>query len=140
MLRLFSLVCASCLMLIAVSPVKAVEPERKGYVFSMNCKADAAVGALSTPEGRAEAIQAFRELDINKVYVESYRSRIFVSEELLRTIKQDFNNAGFEVQCCVVPTMLSDRPSTGETAISIKHDAQTSENTRSIKFSFLLVK
>lgn len=105
----FAIFVSLCCGLLSATP----DSKRDGYVFSMNCKADAAVDALSTPEGRVEAIEAFRECDIDKVYVESYRSRIFVSEELLKAIKSDFVAAGFEVQCCVVPTMLSDRPSTG---------------------------
>lgn len=60
------------------------------HIFSMNCKADSVVTTLKEKESRLKAIETFRELSISKVYIESYRTDIFVDKELLLTIKEDF--------------------------------------------------
>jgi len=83
------------------------------HVFSMNCKADSVTGVLADEKGRRAAIRAFRGLSITKVYLESYRTKIFVEEDLLRAVKKDFEAAGFDVGGCVVPTQMSDRTATG---------------------------
>ena len=82
------------------------------HIFSMNCKADSVVTTLREKKARIKAIKTFRELSITKVYIESYRTDIFVDKELLLTIKEDFENAGFEIAGCIVPTKMSKRLST----------------------------
>lgn len=83
------------------------------HIFSLNFKADSVNEFLRKPEARQEAIKALRDLSITKVYIESYRTKLFIENELLRTIKSDFESAGFEVCGCIVPTRMSKRTAVG---------------------------
>ncbi len=92
------------------------------HIFSMNCKADAVAGTLADAHARRDAIKAFRELGITKVYVESYRTKLFIPEALLRAVKRDFESAGFEVCGCIVPTQMSERLATGWSSMTCFSD------------------
>ncbi len=102
------------------------------HIFSINCKADSVVEYLSNEKIRQEAIKIFRELPVTKVYLESYRTRIFVEEKLLRAIKKDFESEGFEVCGCIVPTRMSERTAVGWEAVTCFSDESAARLMREV--------
>ena len=79
----------------------------KPHVFSMTCKVTSCNGALSTPEGRAKALDWFRRNHISKLWLESYRHGEHVATERLVEERDAFRREGFEVCGCITPTSLN---------------------------------
>jgi len=83
------------------------------HVFSMSCKVTAVNGDLSSPEGRAKAIDWWRKHGFTKLWLESYRHGESVPTERLVEERDAFRQAGFEVCGMITPTSLSE-PKPGE--------------------------
>lgn len=94
--------------------------------FSINCKVDSVCNELSTSSGRAEAIRIFRRLGVQKVWLETYRNRNFVPASLLAEIKADLVSNGFETGAVIVPTRMSERPSSGWDSVTCFTDPAAS--------------
>ncbi len=94
--------------------------------FSINCKVDSVCGELSDPSGRAEALRIFRRLGVKKVWLETYRNRNFVPADLLSAIKTDLVSGGFETGAVIVPTRMSERPSSGWDSVTCFTDPAAS--------------
>jgi hypothetical protein len=67
---------------------------------------------LSTPEGRAEALEFCRKMGITKVYIEAFRGGYQADAETLKTARDFFRKAGLKVSGCVTTVGLG-KPSTG---------------------------
>jgi hypothetical protein len=67
---------------------------------------------LSTQAGREQALRFCRRMGISKVYVEAFRDGYQADAATLRTARDFFRRAGFQVSGCVTTTQLG-KPSTG---------------------------
>lgn len=67
---------------------------------------------LSTPQGRREALAFCRRLKINKVYIEVFRDGYEANPQTLKTARDFFRSAGFQVSGAIATTQLG-KPSTG---------------------------
>ncbi|HEV2500929.1 MAG TPA: hypothetical protein VGY31_15265, partial [Terriglobia bacterium] len=72
---------------------------------------------LSTPQGREHALQFCRRLHINKVYIEVFRDGYEADPDTLRTARDFFRGAGFEVSGAVATTAIG-KPSTGSKVVA----------------------
>lgn len=77
---------------------------------------------LSTPEGRAKARQWCRDASVSKVYIETFRDGYQASADALKTARDEFAAAGFEVSGCVTPTQVG-KKSTGWNIIACYTDS-----------------
>jgi hypothetical protein len=67
---------------------------------------------LSTPEGRAEALEFCRKMGISKVYVEAFRDGYQADAAALKTARDFFRQAGLKVSGCVTTTRFG-KPTSG---------------------------
>ena len=75
------------------------------HIFSTLFTAESVDKALSTEEGRREAVRWCRETGITKVYVESFRG-LFIEQKILEELRDYFEAEGFEVDGCVTTVKL----------------------------------
>ncbi len=92
--------------------LKAEETSVKRHRFSCTCKAESVIDLFSKQEERQKAIAWFKKHGIEKVYIESWRHGRFAEESLLRTVKNDFQNAGLEIAGCITTTTREIKPLT----------------------------
>lgn len=72
---------------------------------------------LSTPQGREQALQFCHRLHIKKVYIEVFRDGYEADPGTLRTARDFFRRAGFEVSGAVATTAIG-KPSTGSKIVA----------------------
>ncbi|HTV53765.1 MAG TPA: hypothetical protein VMI06_02500 [Terriglobia bacterium] len=98
------IVCLSCAFLFAT----------KAYTvnWSTIITAQTVRDMLSTPKGREQALQFCLRLHIHKVYIEVFRDGYEADPGTLRTARDFFRRAGFEVSGAVATTGIG-KPSTG---------------------------
>lgn len=88
------------------------------HIFSMTCKVDCINEEFNTSEGRQKAIDFFKKMHVELVYLESYRHGFSVPSELLEEVKNEFEKAGIRTAGCITPTQMS-------TVISTEWDIAT---------------
>jgi hypothetical protein len=109
------------------SALKTVGTHRFSTLFTAQDVRD----SLSTPEGRAKAIQWCRDTAVTKVYVESYRNNYSAEKAALITARDEFKKAGFVVSGCVTTTQVG-KKSTGWSLISCYTDPPTQQRIKQI--------
>jgi hypothetical protein len=90
---------------------------------------------LSTPEGRAEALEFCRRMGLTKVYVEAFRDGYQADPQTLTAARDAFRQAGLNVSGCVTTTRLG-KPSTGwEVVACYTHRANQERLASIFRFS-----
>jgi hypothetical protein len=103
--RPFEAALAAVLIATAVPPLAATD-------WSTLFTAQDVRDHLSTPEGRAEALEFCRKLGLKKVYIETFRDAYRADRKALETARDFFRQAGLEVSGCVTTTRFG-KPTTG---------------------------
>jgi hypothetical protein len=86
---------------------------------------------LSTPEGRAEAIEFMRRMGVTKVYLETFRDGYQADPNTLKASRDYFRQAGLKVAGCVATTGLG-KPSTGWKVVACYTNRANRERLASI--------
>jgi hypothetical protein len=86
---------------------------------------------LSTPQGREEALQFCRRMNLSKVYLETFRDGYQADTETLKQARDFFRHAGLAVSGAVATTQLG-KPSTGWNIDSCYTNAANQERLESI--------
>ena len=86
---------------------------------------------LSTPEGRAEAIDFMRRMGVTKVYLETFRDGYQAEPNTLKASRDYFRQAGLKVAGCVATTGLG-KPSTGWKVVACYTNRANRERLASI--------
>lgn len=103
--RWFGAVGVAVFMLVAAVPLAATD-------WSTLFTAQDVRDRLSTPEGRAEALEFCRRLGLKKVYIETFRDAYRADRQALETARDFFRKEGLDVSGCVTTTRFG-KPTTG---------------------------
>lgn len=87
---------------------------------------------LSKTDGLNNAVNWCKLTGITKVYIESYRSGLYASREMLENAKERFLKEGFEVSGCVTPTGIKKATVGGYRGVSCYTNKETQEELQRI--------
>lgn len=87
-------------------PVQSQETEKRqaDHRWTMTCKAESIIDLFPNSEKRREAIEWMKKHGIEKVWLETFRHGREADTELLKTVRDEFTAAGFDVGGCITPT------------------------------------
>lgn len=108
------MLCASLMMAVAASMAGAAgdqpaglerlaQQHRETVIYSTLMFSEVVNEQLGTEDGIEEAIQWCKKHGISKVYLETYRNKIWAKRNLIERARDRFASAGFIVAGCITP-------------------------------------